>query len=147
MNIVPRRRRETGLASFRDLWDDMFDRFWADWRMPALAEGAWAPVLDVDEREDAILVSVEVPGMKPEEIDLSVHGNLLTVSGEKKESAEKKEKGYYRSERRYGSFRRDITLPADVDAEKVDAVCRDGVLTITLPKVEHAKIKTIKVKS
>ncbi len=75
-----------------------------------------------------------------------MQGNILTISGEKKHEEEKKEKGYYYAERSYGSFRRDLTLGSEVDASKIDAACKDGVLTIMLPKSERAKAVKVKVK-
>jgi HSP20 family protein len=106
---------------------------------------AW-PTIDIAEEEDAIIIRAEVPGCKAEDVDISVYGNTLTISGEKKLSEEKKEKGYYHMESSYGSFRRELTLPTDVDRDKVDAVCKDGVLSIKLPKAEKAKAVKAKVK-
>jgi HSP20 family protein len=87
-----------------------------------------------------------VPGCKAEDVDIAVHGNTLSITGEKKQEQEKKEKGYYHIERSYGSFRRELTLPADVETDKVEAVCKDGVLSIKLPKAEKAKAIKVKVK-
>jgi HSP20 family protein len=87
-----------------------------------------------------------VPGCKAEDIDISVYGNTLTISGEKKETEEEKRKDYYHVESTYGSFRRDLTLPTEVDESKIDAVCKNGVLTITLPKAEKSKAVKVKVK-
>lgn len=145
MNIVPRRRRETGLARPQDFFGNLFDRFFEDWDLAPLEPRGW-PVLDIVNKDEAVVVTAELPGMKAEDVQLTVQGNMLTISGEKKESSEKKDKGYYYAERRYGSFRRNIPLPSEVDTDKVEAACREGVLTITLPKVEQAKPKTVKVK-
>jgi HSP20 family protein len=106
---------------------------------------AW-PAIDVAEEDEAILIRAEVPGCKADDIDISVHGNVLTISGEKKFEEEKKEKGYYHMESSYGSFRRELNLPAEVDAGKIDAVCKDGVLSLTLPKAATAKAVKVKVK-
>jgi len=92
------------------------------------------------------LVKAEVPGCKADDIDISVHGSTLTISGEKKQEEEKKEKGYYHVERPYGSFRRDLNLPADIDTDKIQAECKNGILSITLPKAETAKPVKVKVK-
>ena len=99
------------------------------------------------EHDDAIVVKAELPGLNPDDIEVSVHGNTLTLSGEKKESSEDKGDNYYHVERRYGRFHRDVLLPAEVDAEKVEANYKDGVLTITVPKTEEAKPKKIKITS
>ena len=102
--------------------------------------------MDVAEDDNAIVVKAEVPGCKADDIEISVHGNTLTVSGQKKQETEQKEKGYYHVERTYGNFRREFNLPADVDTTKIDAVCKDGVLSISLPKAEQAKAVKVKVK-
>jgi HSP20 family protein len=126
--------------------DDLFDSFFRGLDRPFSGYKLW-PAIDVAEEQDAIKVRAEVPGCKPDDIDISVHGNLLTISGEKKMSDEKKEDGYYHMESSYGSFRRDLTLPADVDPDKVDATYKDGVLTIDLPKAEKARAHRIKIKA
>jgi len=100
----------------------------------------------VAEDENSILVRAEIPGCNAEDIDISVYGNTLTISGEKKLSEEKKEKGYYHVESSYGSFRRELTLPTDVDSDKIDATCKDGVLSINLPKAAKARAIKVKVK-
>jgi HSP20 family protein len=100
----------------------------------------------VAEDENSIIVRAEVPGCNAEDVEISVYGNTLTISGEKKLKEEKKEKGYYHVESSYGTFRREITLPTDVDSEKIDATCKDGVLSITLPKAAKAKAVKVKVK-
>ena len=146
MALVPFNKRNRGdLASLHNDMDDLFDSFFRGLDRPFLGYKAW-PAIDIAEEEDAILIKAEVPGCKAEDVDISVHGNTLTISGEKKLSEEKKEKGYYHVESTYGSFRRELTLPTDVDPTKIDAVCKDGVLSITLPKAETAKTVKIKVK-
>ena len=97
-------------------------------------------------RTDAVIVRAEVPGCKAEDIDISIYGNTLTISGEKKEQKEEKEKGYYHIESAYGSFRRDINLPAEIYQSKIDAVCKNGVLTVTLPKAKKSRSVKVKVK-
>jgi len=124
--------------------DDLFGAFFGDW--PTFSERRVWPAIDVADSENEIVVKAEVPGCKTEDIDISVHGNTLTISGEKKAEEEKKEKGYYHLERSYGSFRRELSLPDGVDPDKVEASCKNGVLTVTLPKSEKAKAVKIKVK-
>jgi len=137
------KRHGNGLARLHNEMDDLFDSFFRGLDRPFTGYKAW-PAIDVAEEEDSIVVRAEVPGCKAEDIEISVYGNKLTISGEKKLSDEKKGKGYYHVESTYGSFRRELTLPTDVDQDKIDAVCKDGVLSITLPKA--VKAKTIKVK-
>jgi len=144
MALVPFSKRNGGaLANLHNEMDDLFNSFFRGLERPLAGYRAW-PAIDIAEEENEILVRAEVPGCNAEDIDISVYGNTLTISGQKKLKEEKKEKGYYYSESSFGSFRRELTLPSDVDPEKVDATCKDGVLSITLPKA--AKTKAIKVK-
>jgi HSP20 family protein len=107
----------------------------------------WTPAVDIYEDKDKYTVKAELPGMKKEDIDVSLDGNTLTISGERKEEQEKKEEEGYRSERFFGRFQRSVTLPATVQANKIEAAYKDGVLTIVVPKSEEAKPKQIQVKS
>lgn len=146
MTLIPiHRRRGNGLVRLHCDMDDLFDGFFRGLDRPFPAYRAWPPI-DVAEQEDAIIVRAEVPGCKADDIDISVYGNTLTISGEKKQSEEKKENGYYHIESSCGSFRRELTLPADVDPGKVEAVYKDGVLSINLPKAEKSKAVKVKVK-
>jgi HSP20 family protein len=146
MALVPfNKRNRNGLARLHNEMDDLFDSFFRGLDRPFAGYKAW-PAIDVAEEENAIVVRAEVPGCKAEDIDISVYGNTLTISGEKKLEEEKKEKGYYHVESSYGSFRREFTLPTDVDQSKVEAVCKDGVLSITLPKAASARAVKVKVK-
>ena len=146
MALVPfTRRNRNGLATLHSEMDDLFDSFFRGLDRPFTGYKTW-PAIDVAEDENSISVRAEVPGCNAEDINISVYGNTLTISGEKKLSEEKKEKGYYHVESTYGSFRRELTLPTDVEQDKIDAVCKDGVLSITLPKAAKAKAIKVKVK-
>jgi HSP20 family protein len=105
----------------------------------------WAPALDVQEDKDTFTVRVELPGFKREDIDVSLHDGALVLTGDRR--SEKVEEGVeiHRQERFYGTFQRALTLPEPVAADKVKADCKDGVLTVTLPKTEEAKPKKIDV--
>lgn len=131
------------LASLRDEMDRLFDFTWPT-RDSGLFSG-WSPSLDVHDEKDNFVVHVELPGMKKEEIDISLHDGVLTVSGERKRESEKTEGETFRSERCFGKFQRSVTLPARVDGNKVKASYKDGVLSIDLPKVEEAKPRQIAV--
>ena len=147
MALVPYiKQNRNPLATLHNEMDDLFDSFFRGLDKPFAGYKAW-PAIDVAEDEDSIHVRAEVPGCDAEDIDISVYGNTLTISGEKKIKEEKKEKGYYHIESSYGTFRREITLPTDVDNEKVDATCKEGILTITMPKAAKAKTVKVKVKS
>ena len=107
---------------------------------------AWAPALDISERKDAYLVTVELPGLKPEDLDITMEDGLLTIQGERQFTSESSEQQFHRVERRYGAFRRSITLPAHVMAEGIEASFEDGVLQILVPKAEEATPKRIQVR-
>lgn len=148
MTIVPwTRRNRNELGALRGSMDDLFDSFFRGLDKPLsfLSERAW-PAIDVAEKDDAILVRAEVPGCKPEDIDVSVYGNTLTLSGEKKESHEANGDGYYHMESTWGSFRREVPLSAEVDPNKIEAVVKEGVLSVTLPKAEKSKGVKVTVK-
>ena len=137
------------MGYFRSEMDRLFDRFFGDtWAMAREGFGgaAWAPSIDVAETDTEITIRAEVPGIDAKDIDISLTGQTLTVSGEKKETTETRGANYYRSERRFGSFRRSLQLPATVDPEKVSATQKDGILMIRLQKRESAVPKRIPVK-
>ena len=148
MTILPIKKGERGgneLAKLHGEMDNLFRSFSGDSGWPTLEHRRW-PAIDIVENENDFVIKAEVPGCKADDIDISVHGNILTISGEKKAEEEKKEKGYYHMERSYGSFRRDLTLSAGLDSDKIEACCKDGILTVTLPKSEKAKAIKVKVK-
>ena len=149
MAIVPwTLRNRSELGALRSQMDDLFDGFFRglDRPLSVFGQKTW-PAIDVAETDDAIVVRAEVPGCKPEDIDISIYGNTLNISGEKKESHEANGAGYYHVESSCGSFHREIVLSTDVDEQKVEAVAKDGVLSITLPKAEKSKAVKVKVQS
>jgi HSP20 family protein len=119
-------------------FDWFFDRFGFDRPVFEGATAMWAPFIDVFEKADELVVRAELPGLKKEQIKLEIADGELTISGERKEEEEKKEKGVYRSERRYGSFLRTIPLPEGAKVEKAAATVKEGVLEVKMPlaKVE-----------
>ena len=150
MKLVPWKARERGLDLFEDLEDfqrEMNRLFDFGLRRPLKVNGSslWAPAVDIVDEKDQIKVKADLPGLKKENIEVNVENDVLTIKGEKKEEKETKEKDYIRSERYYGSFHRAFTLPASVDASKVNASYKEGVLEIALPKKEGAKPKQAKV--
>jgi len=129
-----------------DLQDDMNRLFSSSLRRgPQSSIGEFLPSLEMKEDDNQFLLHLDIPGMERKDLDISVTGNTLTVKGERKEEENKKGKGYFYSERRYGSFQRSVELPTEVDADKVAASYKDGVLELVLPKSEKAKPKQIKV--
>jgi HSP20 family protein len=108
--------------------------------------GRIVPALDLVESDGAIEVKMDLPGMKAEDIDIQVNGNLLTISGERKEEKEEKGKSYHRIERRTGTFSRSVTLPCQIAEKKIDAKYENGTLTVSMPKSDEAKGTKIAVK-
>jgi HSP20 family protein len=108
-------------------------------------ELAWSPALDISETDEHVQVRLEVPGIDPEQIDISIDGNDLVITGEKKETMQKSEKGFFHKESRYGKFSRKVMLPEGIDGEKVNADYSNGVLAITLPKIPVAAPRKISV--
>ncbi len=126
------------------LWDRPLEFLEAPSERLELAE--WRPLADITEDEKEYLVKLELPGMKREEVKVSMESGVLTISGERKLEKEEKNKKYHRVERAYGSFSRSFVIPEDVVTDKIDAQFKEGVLEVHLPKGEHAKPKTIEVK-
>lgn len=127
----------------------VFDDFWSRFdRSAGVSNGLLSvtgPRTDVTETDEAVDVSVELPGMDEKDIDVSLSDDVLTIRGEKKAEREEKKKGYYLAERSYGSFYRSIPLPPGVDSEKAEAQFKKGVLTVTLPKTPEAQAKVRKI--
>jgi HSP20 family protein len=128
--------------------DRQLNRFlegkWED-EYPAVAE--WAPSMDVSETKDSLIAKVEVPGMDPQDIQISLQENLLTIKGEKRQDQEEQDEHYHWVERTYGMFARSVRLPVTVDGSKVVATFKNGLLTITLPKTPTSKGTTIPIKA
>ena len=133
------------LSSLRDELDRLFESPWTELARTSQLLSGWTPALDVHEDKDNFVVQAELPGMKREEIDVSLHDGALSISGERKTEKKYEEAEVYRTERFFGKFQRTVTLPTPVAADKVKAQYKDGVLTITLPKTEAAKPKQIDV--
>ena len=137
-----------------DPFDDMrglrqrMDRLFGDFFSPRVL--TWEPAelgfaLDVYETDEALMVKGALPGVRPEEVDISVTGDVLTIKGETKSEEETNDGNYHRRELRYGSFARSIPLPTRVNHDKAEATFENGILTVTLPKAEEVKPKSIKI--
>ncbi len=144
----PRREQRCELNTVREQMDRLFsEAFGRGWNAEeGLTSGAWVPPVDVYETADSLILKADLPEVKKDEIDISIDENRLTIRGERHAEKEVNQENYYRSERNYGTFSRSFGLPPTVNAEKVDATFTGGVLTLTLPKLEEAKPKQIKVK-
>jgi HSP20 family protein len=138
--------RRGPLGNLREEMEELFSRAFGEdvalWPSERII-----PSLDLAETDGTIEVRMDIPGMEAKDIDIQVNGNLLTISGERKEEREEKGKTYHRIERRIGSFSRSVTLPCTVKEEAVDAQYKSGILTVKLPKTEEAKSRKISVKS
>ncbi|MBD3290087.1 Hsp20 family protein [candidate division KSB1 bacterium] len=136
---VPRKNMNDFADEFHRMWDDFFPTRWET------RETMWQPRVDVNERKNDIMVTVEVPGMTEKDIKVTLKENHLVISGEKKMEEEHKEDEYHCCERRYGKFERAFMLPTEVVSDKVEAKVKDGILKVTLPKAEKVKAKEITV--
>jgi HSP20 family protein len=133
-------------SNLRDELNSFFDMpFWSGFGRTGQLFTGWSPALDLYESGDHLVAMVELPGMRKEDIDISLHDGALTISGERKRDSSKNGETAQRTERYVGTFRRSITLPTRVDASKVSAIYQDGILKVTLPKAEEAKPKQIQV--
>ncbi|KAB8140870.1 Hsp20/alpha crystallin family protein [Chloroflexia bacterium SDU3-3] len=112
---------------------------------PRRPGAAFAPAMDLSETKDAFVVEAAVPGLKPEDLDITVENNVLTIRGEVKQDQESKERSYHRVERRFGAFQRSISLPTTVNAEGIRASLEHGVLNLVIPKAEALKPRKISV--
>ena len=139
-------RPRGSLFDVRDEVNRLFDGFLPDfpWRGETEA-GSWVPRVDIAETNGELVVAAELPGLTRDDVSIRIENNVLTLKGEKKQEEEEKATNYHRIERSYGAFSRSFSLPSTVDASKVRAAFRDGVLTITLPKTEEAKGKEIPI--
>ena len=133
------------MMSMRSLMERMFDDSLFGMRNDWTEQANWGLALDVAETDDAFVVKASLPGMTPDDLEVTYNNNVLTIKGEVKEEHESEERRYHLRERRYGSFSRSISLPSTVNADAIDASYQDGVLSLTLPKVEEAKPRRITV--
>ena len=133
------------LCNLQDDFSRMFEGFFERGARQSEDGGVWMPATDIQETKDDVVVSVEIPGMKKDEIKVTVQDNILTIRGEKKQEKEEKDINYHRIERNYGSFTRSFSLPTSVKADKISATYEAGVLRILLPKAEKAKPKEIPI--
>ncbi len=125
--------------------DRMFDRFHGGVSAEHAVEG-WSPAVDIVEEDQQFVVHADLPGVNKNDVKITVENNQLTIRGEKKQEEIKEGKNYHRVERCYGSFYRSFTLPSSALSNKIEASFTDGVLTLTIPKAEEAKPKSIEVK-
>lgn len=133
------------VSIFRQQVNRMFEHSLARSEREPVQAHTWTPTVDIYETEREIVLAVEVPGVKPEEIDIQITGDTLTIRGERKLAREDNGRQYMRIERSYGPFQRSFTLGVPINQQQVKAAYRDGLLEITLPKAEEVKPKQVKV--
>lgn len=145
--LMPILRRNNFLSRRRDSESDLFDRFFNGFGMPTLfdEDDTWMLAMDVSETETDYLVKAELPGIKKDDIDISMTDGMLTIKGEKRKELKEEKEDYHFVETSYGSFSRSFHFPATVSLDEIDAKYTDGVLTITVPKTEAAKPKKVEV--
>jgi HSP20 family protein len=136
----PMREMMTLREAMDRLFDDAFTR-------PISVNSLGAPAIDLYQTDDDVVVKAALPGLKTEDVQISITGDVLTLKGEFKQDKEIKEATYHIKEQRYGSFERNIMLPADVQSDKTKAEFENGILTVTLPKAEQVKPRTITIKA
>ena len=153
MNLIRYQSPELSASPMLDRWSNLRHELNSLFDLPFLANvnrqdlfSGWSPALDLYQNNDNLIAVVELPGMRKEDIEISLHDGTLTVAGERESSFSNGERAE-RTERCLGSFRRSIAVPARVDPNKVSATYRDGILTVTLAKAEEAKPKRIQVAS
>jgi HSP20 family protein len=152
MNLIRYQAPDSAPWSALDRWSNLRDElnsffdmpFWSSFGRTGQLFTGWSPSLDLYQSNDNVVAVVELPGMRKEDIDISLHDGTLTISGERKRDSTGGDKAE-RTERYVGTFRRSIALPTRVDAGKVSAMYQDGILKVTLPKAEEAKPKQIQV--
>lgn len=150
MNLIPWRAKSRQLDAPRGMdrdFDTMIERFFSDPWGEVLGGESFAAPMDVSESDDEVIVRAELPGVDPEHLEITLTGDVLTFSGEKKEEHEEEKGGMIRRERRFGSFRRSVQLPGFVDTRAVEAEHKNGVVTVHLKKSEEARPRRIEVRS
>jgi|WetSurMetagenome_2_1015567.scaffolds.fasta_scaffold816403_2 HSP20 family protein len=146
MTMIPWRPLwDTRFPSLRDEMDKMFEEFFEKVRFPSTREHSWTPAVDVYETKKDVIVTVDIPGIDPKEVAVSLMEESLTIKGERKKEDDLKDEDLYRSEREFGSFQRLIQLPAEVMADQAKATYVNGVLRIVAPKTQKSAPKEVRV--
>jgi HSP20 family protein len=148
--VTVEEKRPRRLLAWPEDMERYFDRRMRDfswpfrrWRRPVME--AWFPDVDVFEREGKIVIRADLPGMRPEDVDVTVERDVLTIKGHREEEKEIKEENYYSSERAFGEFSRTVRLPEGAATDAIEATCADGVLEVTIPRPSAPAAKSVKV--
>jgi len=153
-DLMPWRRKQDEPTAvgrqleFRREYEDLVNRFFGPdpWFSSRLFGQGFSPAVDVKESETEFVIKAEIPGIAQEDLNVSLTGDVLTISGEKKEEKEEKGENLYRVERSFGSFSRSLKMPIEIQEDKIEANYKDGILTLKLPKAESTKKKSIDIK-
>jgi HSP20 family protein len=145
MNMMTRRTPYRPWLTSRDPFVNLMDSFFNGESTQEASNRSWSPAVDIRETDDSYLVYAELPGLTKEDIEITLEENILKLSGERRFEKDVEEEQYHRIERTYGTFTRAFSLPSRVDAGNVKAAFQDGVLTITVPKMEEAKPRKIDI--
>lgn len=135
------------IMSLREAMNRMFDESLSPWQRESWQRAPMSVPLDMYETDDQVVVTAELPGIKPEDVDIRVTGNTLSIKGEVKQEEEETRGSVHYRERHYGAFQRIVALPSNVDTNKIDATFENGVLKVTAAKTEEAKPRQIEIKS
>lgn len=144
-SLTRRTPYRTSWLSGRDPFVQFMESFFNGEQTQEMSNRTWAPAVDIRETEEAYLVHAELPGLSKDDIDITLEENVLKLSGERRWEQDVNEEQYHRIERSYGTFTRAFSLPSRVDATQVEASFKDGVLTVTVPKMEEAKPRKISI--
>ncbi|HXE57843.1 MAG TPA: Hsp20/alpha crystallin family protein [Gemmatimonadales bacterium] len=135
----------SALRRLNRMLDEMFAPLGLGFEQAGSITSAWFPPTDVFEDRDSFKLVMEIPGVRSEDVKLSLENNILTIRGEKKQEAEEKTERVHRYERTYGVFERTFSLPTNVDVDQIEATCENGILTVTMPKAERARPREIPI--
>lgn len=148
MSNLIRWRPMSEAVTLRDAMDRLFDEaFTRPWGLTETGRYSMAPSVDMFETDSDVVIRATLPGLKAEDVEINVTGEMITIKGQSKQQSETKEKAYHIREQRWGAFERSLALPTTVLSDKAKAEFEDGILTITLPKAEEVRPKTITVKA
>ena len=145
MYVTTTRRPYEAFGSLRRL-SAALDEAFGGFEQNGSVTATWYPACDVFEDKDTVKIVAELPGVRPDEVKISIENNVLTIRGEKKQQAEERNERVHRYERSYGVFERSFALPNTIDADKIEAGYENGILTVTVPKAERARPREIAVK-
>ena len=146
-NTEPNQDVYSHLSRLTRLMDEAFGGFPTGHSNGDALGSAWTPNVDIREDKDHLTLTLDVPGVRPEDVKISLENQVLTIAGEKQAVQQEKDERWHRWERQYGRFERTFTLPSTVDAERIEATSDNGVLTVRLPKIEKARPREIQVRS